>query len=366
MKYHLTLPLLTERNAPFQIAYPGSMYGRFTSTLITIVAFLFTGSLMAQNKSRSCPVVIAKQDRLFNLECDSTIRNIAYHKNSGKIDVRVISGNSFFIETDSIWGIRTKNNLLVRFVNGKAYQLNDTSGIIRYMVKTGKQRGYYFSTGINSEIYELNRSELQSHTDIETYKAFAQKSNIGRHEIYSAVSLTNNNIADRRVPGVGLELGYYLTEKFATGIGFSGTWAKSTDSFSYMGITPEVAMTTIGWLNRYEFVQTRTVRAGIDLVTGLAVSTLFDGSKKEWVKTRYGWRDRSIKLRESCYFLLDPGLSVTAKLFSLGTKETGVCLTGKTNYRILAGRPQFGSRGTFSGYSFAVGIAVYGFNREKL
>jgi hypothetical protein len=333
---------------------------------LVTASFLFSFDTIAQGSLTGCPKIIFHSSQLFDKGCDTSIKRLYYAILSEDIYIKYKNNSKTVISPDSVWGVRMKNDFPYRFYKGNHYLLYDVNGISWYSRKTGKYTDYYFSAALDSPIYPFNQKQLKLHTDAVTYAAFAERSNKSRHEMSVAIYLNNTNLADHRLWGLGLDLVYFLSPKFATGIYLNGAGGNMTDSFSFSVIKPYVTGFDIGWLNRYMVVKTGGVRTGIGLLTGLAVSTLSDKGIIEKVKTRFGYKNRAKKISENYHFLLEPTLDLSVKLFSDSRQDLGVYLTAKTGYRLAVGAPQFGSNGMFSGYFFTAGVTIGGFNREKL
>lgn len=170
---------------------------------------------------------------------------------------------------------------------------------------------------------------------------------------------------DNHLYGANIDVKYYVYPKIATGLSLSIGQRKITDTFSYSIHQPLLNYYEIGWINQYDLLRSDVVRIGINLNNGIAISRLGDNAEKERYSTRYGYSYRAKKVATDYFYLLQPGIDASFRLFS-NQHTPDVYITTKAKYRFVFGDNQYGQATDFSNYYFAVGISIIGFTDDKV
>lgn len=331
---------------------------------LLIAGCLLLTTAVAQKPITGCPKVIFYSSQLLDSICDSSIKKIGVAFFSGKIFVKHQDNSKNIVQADSVWGIRKSDDYPLRLYDGRYYSLYELSPVYKYKT-LGKYSKYYFSSTLDSPVYSFSREQLKLHTDSATYNIIAKSTAKCRHDIALDFYAYGTKIALNDLWGLALEMRYFPTKKFSTGLYLAGVQKKITDTFLFSVIKPQVSSLDIGWINQYDLVQNKNIRLGANLITALTISMLRDKAFTERVRTSRGYRNVSKKIAENYQFLLEPGLDLSVKLIS-NNHEPDFYLTGKTRYRWAIGSTEFGSASMFSSFSFGLGIALIGFDREQL
>ena len=164
--------------------------------------------------------------------------------------------------------------------------------------------------------------------------------------------------------GGNIDFKYYPYRKFATGLCFSMTEKKITDTFSYSIGQPLLDYYEIGWINQVDLMQRDKIRIGVNLNNGIVISRLGDNSEKEKYWTKYGYRYRAKEVATNYFYLLQPGLDISLRLFS-NHHYPDFYLTTKFKYRFVFEDNKYGQLNDFSNYYFGLGISIIGFTDEE-
>jgi hypothetical protein len=171
-------------------------------------------------------------------------------------------------------------------------------------------------------------------------------------------------VLSKNLYGGNIDFKYYPYKKIATGLCFSMTEKKIGDTFSYSIGQPLLDYYEIGWINQYDVVQKDKIRIGINLNNGIAISRLGDNSEKEKYWTKYGYRYGAKEVTTNYFYLLQPGLDISFRLFSKN-HYPDFYLTTKAKYRFVFGDSKYGQLSDFSNYYFGLGLSIIGFTDEE-
>jgi len=105
------------------------------------------------------------------------------------------------------------------------------------------------------------------------------------------------------------------------------------------------------------------VRIAVNLNNGISIARLGDGAIKEKRRTRFGYTYISKEVATNYYYLLEPGVDFSFKLFSFN-HIPDIWVTAKTKYRFLFGDSKYATTKQFSDYLFGIGISLIGYTFE--
>ncbi|EFK34663.1 Uncharacterised protein [Chryseobacterium gleum] len=176
-------------------------------------------------------------------------------------------------------------------------------------------------------------------------------------EFSLSAGAVNTAILQKRFYGGYLDLKYYPVKRWATGLSFSLVGRKITDTFTYSIGQPLVDFYEIGWVNQYDIIQKDKIRLGVSLNNGVAISRLGDNAEKEKYWARFGSGKRAKEVATNYFYLLQPGLNVSYKIYS-NTNSPDIYFTTKLQYRAVFGSPKYGQINDFSNYWIGAGITV--------
>jgi hypothetical protein len=159
--------------------------------------------------------------------------------------------------------------------------------------------------------------------------------------------------------GFNFDFKYYLKKRFATGLEISATQKEISDTFSYSIQKPVVEYYEFGWINHYDILQSRYLRIGVNLNNGLSLSRLGDNSEKETYYTDDGVAERAKEVATNYFYLIEPGIDVSVRLFEI-RDFAGLYLTTKLKNRFVLGHHKYGHIQDFSNYFISVGISFIG------
>jgi len=165
--------------------------------------------------------------------------------------------------------------------------------------------------------------------------------------------------------GFNIDFKYYPAKKFATGFNTSMTQKKIGETFSYSIGQSLIDYYEFGWINQYDFLQSDRIRMGLNLNNGVAISRLGDNEIKVKYRTKYGYQYRAKEVATNYYYLLEPGLDISIRLFS-NNHYPDFYLTTKAKYRFVFGDSKYGSMNQFSNYYFAIGLSIIGFTDDNV
>lgn len=160
--------------------------------------------------------------------------------------------------------------------------------------------------------------------------------------------------------GLYISVKYYPLKRYATGIDLSFSEKKIIDTFSYSIKKPLLDFYEFSWTNQFDFIQSKRIRMGLNVNNGLAVARLGDNSIKETYYTEYGPEEKPKKVAANYFYLLEPGMDLSIKLFHI-KRFSDFYLTSKAKYRFLFGNCKFAQLSDFSGYYFGLGVSLIGF-----
>jgi hypothetical protein len=185
-----------------------------------------------------------------------------------------------------------------------------------------------------------------------------------KHEAAFDICAIYTPILSHNFYGLNLDMKYYPEKKYATGLYISCTEKKINDTFTYSIGQPILYNYEMGWINQYDFVHTDRARINVNLNNGLAMFRLGDNDIKEKYRTRYGYGYRPKEIATNYYYLLEPGIDVSYRLFS-NNHYPDFYLTAEAKYRFLFGNSKYGSTNQFSNYLIAVGVSIIGFTDDN-
>lgn len=227
---------------------------------IPIIISLTLGRLNAQMPGIGCPKIIYNSYQISSDQCDSTIRKVGRVTLSNKLFISYKDGSKQYVSGDSIWGIRNKNSNPLRIVDKYFYELYELSPVYKYSRHVGKNTHYYFSTSLDGPLYNYTQKQLQKQTDSATYNEIVKQSMTKRHEVSIDFFALRTSLLNNYFWGVGLNMKYYPTKKWGTGISVSGAWRNISETFSFSIGIPTITYTELGWLNQYDIVQANKLR----------------------------------------------------------------------------------------------------------
>jgi hypothetical protein len=160
--------------------------------------------------------------------------------------------------------------------------------------------------------------------------------------------------------GMSFDIKYYPKKRFATGFEMSISEKKISDTFSYSIQKPILDFIEFGWINQYDILQSKHLRLGINLNNGIAISRLGDNTEKETYYTEYGYEEIPKKVASNYFYLLEPGVDFSLRLFSI-KNGPDFYLTSKAKYRFVFGKTNYGNEKDFINYYFGIGLTLIGF-----
>jgi hypothetical protein len=171
-------------------------------------------------------------------------------------------------------------------------------------------------------------------------------------------------VLNKDMYGGNIDFKYYPYKKWATGFSFSMTQRKITDTFSYAIERPIIYYYEMGWINQYDLLQNDKIRIGINLNNGLVISRLGDNAVLERYSTKYSYQYRAREVATNYFYLLQPGLDISYRLFS-NKHYTDFYLTTKAKYRFVFGDTKYGQLNDFTNCYFGIGISIIGFTDKE-
>jgi hypothetical protein len=152
--------------------------------------------------------------------------------------------------------------------------------------------------------------------------------------------------------GFNLDGKYYISKRFATGISISGTInnRKINNSFSYPITNPVLNYEQYGWVNQFDFVQTKRIKIDFNLNNAIAKARLGNNPSYQFFKGL-----TSTEVATNYFYLLEPGIDISLRL-----ANSPIFFTIKSKYRFAFGDAKFGTTNQFSNYYFAIGFTLIG------
>ncbi|MBX9853415.1 MAG: hypothetical protein K2X86_16840 [Cytophagaceae bacterium] len=330
---------------------------------VYLMVFVLTTRLKAQKPITGCPKVIFNSAQVTDPACDSGIKKVGLSFNKNRVMIKYEDKSKKFYSTDSIWGIRHKNDYPYRLYKGDLYLLYELWPVYKYSKRVGRYgRDYFFSNGLDSALYPYDEKYLRKHTDPDAYAAVVKDAETNRHELAFEFYAVNTRMLNKNLWGGGMDVKYFPVKKWGTGLSFVAVVGKPTDTFSFSIRKPAVTYSEFGWVNQYDVINKGKVRANINLVNGLALVELRDNGEKIRTQTRYGYKNVAKLLARNYYYLLEPGLDISYKVFS-NKHYPDFYLTGRIKYRQVFGNSKFASENMFSGPFAGIGLSLIGFNK---
>lgn len=164
--------------------------------------------------------------------------------------------------------------------------------------------------------------------------------------------------------GGSIDIKYYPTRKWATGLDFSGAQKIINNTYNYAMGTPIINYYEIGWVNQYDFIQKDKLRLGATLNNGIAISVLGDNDDRV---RRYG-KYRTVyvprKIATNNLYIIEPGLSACYRLYS-NKHYPDYYLTTQAKYRFAFGGTKYANLSDFSGSYIGLGISIIGFMQDE-
>lgn len=159
--------------------------------------------------------------------------------------------------------------------------------------------------------------------------------------------------------GINYDYQIYLRDKFATGISISFATNRISQNFQYKIKKPRLTFNEIDWKNHYDIFQHKQIKAGVDINNGILIAQLGDDDVKEKFYTRYGYGKRAKTVVSNYFYILDPGVDVSFRLFA-NKEGSAIYFTLKAKYRLSIGGANFGKTGDFNNFNFGADISIYG------
>lgn len=185
-----------------------------------------------------------------------------------------------------------------------------------------------------------------------------------KHEASLDLGAFYTPVLGKNFYGGAIDFKYYPFKRIATGLSFSMTERKIPYTFSYSIGRPQLDYYEIGWINQFDFVQQDKIRIGINLNNGLVISRLGDNAIKEKYRTRYGYGYRAKEVATNYFYLLQPGLDISFRIFS-NKHYPDFYLTTKAKYRFDFGDNKYGQLNDFSNCYFGIGFTIIGFTDDE-
>lgn len=160
--------------------------------------------------------------------------------------------------------------------------------------------------------------------------------------------------------GLNMDFKYYLHPRIATGFSTSLTSKKMNTAFQYQIEKPILNYYEFGWINQYEIIQTKNIKVGLNLNNGIVVAELADNAITQKVFTGRVMVDKAKVVATNYFFLVQPGLDISIKLFSKKSHSPDIYLTTKAKYRFVFGDGKYGQVNDFSSHYFGMGITMVG------
>ena len=164
--------------------------------------------------------------------------------------------------------------------------------------------------------------------------------------------------------GGSIDIKYYPTKKWATGLDFSGAQKIINNTYNYAMGTPIINYYEIGWVNQYDFVQTDKLRLGASLNNGIAISVLGDNDDRVRRYGRYGNVYVPRKIATNNLYIIEPGFSASYRLYS-NNHYPDFYLTTQAKYRFAIGGTKYADLSDFNGSYIGLGISIIGFMQEE-
>ena len=153
--------------------------------------------------------------------------------------------------------------------------------------------------------------------------------------------------------GGNLDLKYYWSKRFCTGISFFGSSKRTTDEFGYDVKQPRLDYAGISWLNEFNLMRTNLLRMNLTLNNGCGQIELLDRSEHVQTQSSNNLLSSHAKsISYNTYYLLEPGLDIM-----IAIKKNSLYLTLKSKYRFAYGHTRFGSPDQVSGYYIGLNLS---------
>ncbi|MEC4050067.1 hypothetical protein OX284_011550 [Flavobacterium sp. SUN046] len=185
-----------------------------------------------------------------------------------------------------------------------------------------------------------------------------------KHEASIDFATFYTSILNKDLYGYNIDVKYYPFKNLATGFSFSIAQKKIDDTFSFSIGQPIVNYYEIGWVNQYDILQNEKIRIGLNLNNGIVISRLGDNDDKDRYWTKYGYQYRSKEIATNYFYLLEPGIDASFRLFS-NKHYPDIYLTTKAKYRFVFGDSKYGQLNDFSNGYFGIGISIIGFTDHE-
>jgi hypothetical protein len=181
-----------------------------------------------------------------------------------------------------------------------------------------------------------------------------------KHEASADLCAFYTSVLSNDLYGFNFDFKYYPIKRFATGFNASMTQKKISNTFSYSIGQSLIDYYEFGWINQYDFLQSYRIRMGINLNNGIAISRLGDNEIKEKYRSKYGYQYKAKEIATDYFYLLEPGLDFSIRLFSKN-HYPDFYLTTKAKYRFVFGDSKYGSLNQFSNFYLGLGLSIIGF-----
>lgn len=168
------------------------------------------------------------------------------------------------------------------------------------------------------------------------------------------------SLVSHKAGGINFNFKYFPHKRFATGAYLLFSARQMRDTFTYSIARPIIQFYEGGWTNQYNFLQTSRVRMDINLVNAFSQARLGDNAIKE-KQHKYAPKE----VASNYFYILEPGTGFSYKFLS-GKDNTGLWLHAMVNYRFVFGNCKYATTKDFTGWLFGIGIAVNGFDVDKL
>lgn len=194
----------------------------------------------------------------------------------------------------------------------------------------------------------------------------AQETNFSnqKHEMSFVVSGCTTPLLTKLFFGGSIDMKYYPTQRWGTGLDFSGAQKIINNTYNYAMGTPIINYYEIGWLNQYDFIQTDKFRIGATINNGIAISVLGDNDDKVEKNGRYGKIYVPRKIASNYLYIVEPGFEASYRFYS-EKHHPDFYVTAITKYRFTCGGTKYADLSDFNGSFIGLGLSIIGFVEDE-
>lgn len=173
----------------------------------------------------------------------------------------------------------------------------------------------------------------------------------------------NTNFPQSGVWGTGTDIMLFISNRWSSGLSLGVTPQQQAQQFSQIVTEPILEYAEVGWMNRFAFVSRNRIRFNVELLNGIASTTLRDKSVLVTRHTRYGDRLIPQKITSNTLYLIQPGVALSIR----GTnprRYPQLYFTAAMKYQYLIGNTGFLMKKGWNNYSLRLGISLIGIQRK--